>query len=139
MIKTYLAFDYGKKRIGVAIGNDITLNANGLGVINNNKDGSINWDEISKLLSEYKIYKLILGLPLNADGTEQEMSKIVRNFAKRFEGKFNIKVILVDEFLTSNQAKKDLKYNHYHQNAKRAEVDKQSAKIILQQYFNDNF
>jgi putative Holliday junction resolvase len=139
MINTYLAFDFGTKRIGVAIGNDLTLEARGLSVIYNNKDGSTNWDDIAKLLAEYKIHKLILGLPLKADGSDQDMSRIVRSFAKKFELKFNLEVVLVDEFLTSNQAKKDLKYNHYHPNAKREEVDKQSAKIILEQYFNDEY
>ncbi len=133
----YLGFDVGTKRIGVAIGNNLTFYSHPLTTIKNYKDGKINWEDIDKILQHHKIKKIIVGLPFNIDGSVQQMTFFAKSFAKKIKKKFNIKVILIDEFLSSFEAKKQLKYNHSHKNADRADIDKKSAQIILQDYLND--
>ena len=136
MIHTYLGFDVGTKRTGIAVGNDLTFIANGIKVINHHKNGSTNWDDISLILKEYNPHKVIVGVPYKKDGTVQEMTFITKSFARKLTDKFKIEHILIDEFLSSLEAKKQLKYNYAHQNAKRGEVDKKSAEIILQDYLS---
>jgi putative Holliday junction resolvase len=137
MIRTFIGFDVGKKRTGVAIGNDVTRIANGLHYYQNHKNGSTNWQAVQEVLDEYRPYAVIVGVPYNADGSTQEMTFIAKSFARKLSERFSIECILVDEFLSSFEAKKQLKYNHYHKNAKRAAVDKKSAEIILQDFLND--
>ena len=71
------------------------------------------------------------------DGEQQEITFIARSFGKKLAQRFNVEVEFVDEYLSSNEAKKQLKYNHNHINAKRAEVDKVSAQLILQTWLNE--
>jgi putative Holliday junction resolvase len=136
MVQTFIGFDVGKKRTGIAIGNDLTCVASGIDAYFNHKNGSTNWEAVEKVLTNYKPNKVIVGVPYNADGSTQEMTFIAKSFARKLTEKFAIEHILIDEFLSSNEAKKQLKYNHYHKNAKRCEVDKKSAEIILQDFLN---
>jgi len=137
MIKTFIGFDVGKKRTGVAVGNNLTLVARGISVVINNKNGSINWTDIEKILKQYSPSSVIVGVPYKADGSEQEMTFITKSFARKLSEKFKIEHILVDEFLSSNEAKKQLKYSHFHKNSVRGEVDKKSAEIILQDFLHN--
>jgi putative Holliday junction resolvase len=80
---------------------------------------------------------LIVGLPFDQDGKEQEMTFIAKSFARKLEGRYSIKTEMIDEYLSSSDAKNQLKYNHYHPNAERGEVDKRSAQLILQTWLNE--
>lgn len=137
MIQTYFAFDVGTKRTGVAIGNDLTKTAKGFAAIHNHKNGSINWQQLDQLFAIHNVNLIIVGVPYKADGSEQEMTFIAKSFAKKLTDKYKVQHIFVDEFLSSIDAKKQLKYNHYHKNANRSEVDKKSAELILQNYLNE--
>jgi len=137
MIKTFVGFDVGTKRTGVAIGNDLTLAARGEFVVIHHNDGRTNWVDIEKILQEYRPHKVIVGVPYDIDGSVQEMTFVAKSFARKLTEKFGIEHILVDEFLSSNEAKKQLKYNHFHKNSKRGEVDKKSAEIILQDFLHN--
>jgi len=137
MIETYLGFDVGTKRTGIAIANSLTGQASGLDTINNHKDGSINWNEFDKVIGAHNVSLFIVGLPFDKDGKEQEMTFIAKSFGRKLEMRYKIKVEFIDEYLSSFDAKKQLKYNHYHKNAKRADVDKQSSQLILQTYLNE--
>ena len=136
-VKTYLGFDVGTKRTGIAIANSLTVNASGIETILHNKDGSTNWAQIEQSVSKHQPHKFIVGLPLDKDNKEQEMTFIARSFGRKLEQRFNIKVIFIDEYLSSSEAKNQLKWHHAHKNADRGDVDKRSAELILQTWLNE--
>tara|TARA_B100001079_G_C16395429_1_gene508842 strand:+ start:465 stop:887 length:423 start_codon:yes stop_codon:yes gene_type:complete len=137
-ISTYLGFDVGTKRTGVAIANSLTQIASGIDVVKHHKDGSTNWEEFDKIINTHNINLFIIGLALDQDGKDQEISFIAKSFGRKLKSRYNIEVEFVDEYLSSFDAKKQLKYNHHHRNAKRGEVDKLSAELILQTWLRDN-
>jgi putative Holliday junction resolvase len=136
-VKTYLGFDVGTKRTGIAIANSLTVNASGIETILHNKDGSTNWAQIEQSVSKHQPHKFIVGLPLDKDNKEQEMTFIARSFGRKLEQRFNIEVIFIDEYLSSSEAKNQLKWHHAHKNADRGDVDKRSAELILQTWLNE--
>ena len=136
-IKTYLGFDVGTKRTGVAIANSLTAHANGIDTVIHNKDGSTNWKDLQHLISQHNPDAFIVGLPLDKDNKEQEMTFIAKSFGRKLERRFSIDVVFVDEFLSSSEAKNQLKWHHAHKNADRGVVDKKSAELILQTWLNE--
>lgn len=102
--KTVLGFDFGTKSIGVAVGQQITASATPLLSIKA-VDGIPNWEEIAKLIQEWQPDLVVVGLPLNMDGTEQEMTHRARKFANRLNAKFGVKIFTQDERLTTTDAK----------------------------------
>jgi putative Holliday junction resolvase len=138
-IETYLGFDVGTKRTGVAIANSLTQMANGIEVVTHHKNGATNWQGFDDLIQAHQPNTLIVGLPLKENGQDQMMSFIVKSFAKKLQIRYELSVTLVDEYLSSIDAKKNLKYNHFHKNANRGEVDKASAQIILQTWLNESY
>jgi putative Holliday junction resolvase len=124
-IEPVFAFDFGVKRIGVAMGNTMLLQAEPLKVINA-IDNATRFADIQKLLDEWKPARLVVGLPMHPDGAEHEMTARARRFANQLNGRFNLPVELVDE-----------RYSSAVISAKRGEViDDRAAAIILQQYFD---
>ncbi len=138
MIQTYLGFDVGTKRTGVAIANSLTNHASGIEVVTHHKNGSTNWEGFDQIISKHSVDLFIVGLPYDKDGKEQEMTLIAKSFAKKLEKRYQIKSVLIDEYLSSIDAKNQLKYNHYHPNAERSDVDKRSAQLILQTWLNES-
>ena len=136
-IKTYLGFDVGTKRTGIAIANSLTSHASGIETILHNKDGSTNWVQLEKTINKHQPDKFIVGVPLDKDNKEQEMTFIARSFGRKLEKRFDKEVIFIDEYLSSSEAKKQLKWHYAHKNADRGEVDKRSAKLILQTWLNE--
>ena len=106
--QTVMGFDYGLRQIGVAYGQTLTATAQGVGIIKAS-DGAPNWDDIQAVLNEWKPNLLLVGLPLNMDGSESELSRLARKFARRLQGRFNLEVLMVDERLTSQDAKASLR------------------------------
>ncbi|HIB28854.1 MAG TPA: Holliday junction resolvase RuvX [Candidatus Thioglobus sp.] len=137
-IETYLGFDVGTKRTGVAIANSLTQQATGIEVVSHHKNGSTNWDAFDQIIMQHSITLFIVGVPYDKEGKEQEMTFIAKSFARKLSARYNISMVLVDEYLSSNEAKKQLKYNHHHKNADRGEVDKLSAALILQTWLGDS-
>ena len=136
-IKTYLGFDVGTKRTGIAIANSLTSHASGIETILHNKDGSTNWVQLEKTITKHQPDKFIVGVPLDKDNKEQEMTFIARSFGRKLEKRFDKEVIFIDEYLSSSEAKKQLKWHYAHKNADRGDVDKRSAKLILQTWLNE--
>lgn len=136
-IKTYLGFDVGTKRTGVAIANSLTHTASGIGVVKNNKDGSTNFQGFDEIIKAHNVDLFVVGIALNKDNKNQEMTFIAQSFGRKLSKRYNIKTVFIDEYLSSFDAKKQLKYNHYHPNAKRGEVDKLSAQLILQSWLEE--
>jgi len=127
-IDTILAFDFGLKRIGVAIGNSMICQAKPLSVITATANEP-KFAAIDSLIKEWGASRIVVGLPSHPDGTEHEMSARCRRFANQVHGRFNLPVELVDE-----------RYSSAVIAAKRGEViDDRAAAVILQQYFDANY
>ena len=126
-----IAFDYGEKKIGVAVGQTSTNTSSPLKVIFNNH-GKVNWDEINSLLNEWNPDLIIVGKPLNMDGTESEVMKKVDKFYNNLTKIYKARYEYVDERLTTFEAKEILKDN------KAELVDANAAKILIDNWFNIN-
>ncbi len=98
-----LAFDFGLKHIGVAVGQTQTNTASPLSTLSA-ANGKPDWVHLELLLDEWNPDLLLVGLPLNMDDSESEMSKLARKFSRRLNGRFNLPVELVDERLSSFEA-----------------------------------
>jgi putative Holliday junction resolvase len=136
--QTVLAFDYGLRQMGVATGQTLTNSAQGLCILKAN-DGVPNWDQISKLLEEWKPNLVLVGLPLNMDASESELSRLARKFARRLQGRFNINVLMVDERLTSQDAKTLVRNENNEGKSGRMDVtkiDHLAAALILQSWLD---
>jgi putative Holliday junction resolvase len=131
---TVLAFDFGEKRIGVAVG-DLELRIpHPLSTISA-EDNATRFAEIGKLVAEWKPVKLVVGLPMHADGAEHEVSRLARRFANRLEGRFGVATVLVDERLTSVAAESRLREAGVRGERLKASLDAAAAGEILAAYF----
>ncbi|MEH6580716.1 MAG: Holliday junction resolvase RuvX [Halioglobus sp.] len=135
-ILTVLAFDYGLRQIGIAVGNCLTATTQPLTIIKA-KDGIPQWPELEKLLTEWRPDLLIVGDPLNMDGTDGAMGERARKFARRLHGRFGHKVEMVDERLTSYEAKQDLQDLGHRGDYKASPVDSYAAELILQTWMRE--
>ncbi|CCD36736.1 Putative Holliday junction resolvase [Candidatus Paraburkholderia kirkii UZHbot1] len=134
---TLLAFDYGEKRIGVAVGNTVTKNARAL-VTLENRNREYRFVEVGKLLDEWKPDAVVVGMPMHPDGTPHEMSALAKRFGNQVNGRFNVPVQWVDERYSSVDARADLRERGVRANARGRfdEIDAEAARVILQQYFD---
>lgn len=132
-----MAFDYGTSSIGVAIGQSITKTAHPINALKT-KNGQPNWDDVLKLLNEWLPEKLVIGLPLNMDGTPQEMTAKAQKFAQRLHGRFGKPIFMQDERLTTVEAKQNLFDQNGFKSLNKAAIDSESAVIILENWFSEN-
>ena len=129
-IKTVIGFDFGSHSIGVAVGQTVTRLASPLDAIRNN-----DWKRIEGLLNEWHPQQLIVGLPLDMEGGEQEISSRAQRFGRQLEGRFGIKTALVDERLTTREAYQ-MAIESGHKKTK-AEIDSLSALLITESWLRD--
>jgi putative Holliday junction resolvase len=134
-VRTFLGFDFGMKNIGVAVGQELTHTANPLTVIKA-REGIPNWDQIQALIDEWQPQQLIVGLPYNMDGSEQEMTAAARRFGNRLNGRFHLPVEWQDERLSTFEALDQLGIQSKMQSNNREDVDRISAQLILQSWLN---
>lgn len=143
--RTFLAFDYGLKRIGVAVGQELTGTATALATIRAT-DGKPDWDAITRLIEQWKPDELIVGLPVNMDGTFHDLSYKAQRFGNQLHGRYNLRAHFIDERLSSLEAEQQLK-NQQQVAAKKAarkkgkkgqtaDIDKIAAKVILESWLN---
>jgi putative Holliday junction resolvase len=132
-----LAFDFGTQYIGVAVGQTITKTSSPLIVINVAREGKEIWNTISNLIDEWKPDQLLVGKPLNMDGTPSDMMKKVDPFFQKLQKITDIPCELVDERLTSFEAKQLMQ-----KDSKDDRIDDLAAKIFLdnwiEHYVNSN-
>ena len=132
-----LAFDFGTQHIGVAVGQTVTKTSSPLIILNVAREGEEIWNTISNLIDEWKPDQLLVGKPLNMDGTPSEMMKKVDPFFNKLQKISNIPCELVDERLTSFEAKQLIQTQ-----SKNDRVDDLAAKIFLdnwiEQHVNSN-
>lgn len=130
-----LAFDFGEKRIGVAVGEWETRTAHPLETI----VGEVNaarFARIGGLIGEWRPVELVVGLPMSLDGEEHELSRRCRRFANQLNGRFGLPVRLVDERLTSVAAESRLREAGVSVRNNKAAVDSLAAQEILQDYLS---
>lgn len=126
LIETLLGFDFGLKRIGVAVGNSLVRQAQALTIIDH-ADNIAKFDAIGKLIAHWEPKRCVVGLPLHPDGAAHAMTLRCRRFANQLQGRFGVATVLIDE-----------RYSSAVLSAAQGErVDDRSAALILQQYFDE--
>lgn len=130
--ETLLAFDFGTRRIGVAVGTAMLKTARPLLTIDSVANGP-RFETIGRLIGQWQPCRLVVGLPLALDGSEHEMSARARRFAQQLHGRFGLPVELADERLSSVAAEENLRDQGRRRD--KASVDAEAAAIILQTYF----
>lgn len=132
-----LGFDYGTRQIGVAVGQTLTGNAQPLCVLKA-RDGIPDWQQIAALIDEWKPDALVVGLPLNMDGTPSDMSARAQKFARRLEGRYHLAVHCVDERLSTFEAKQTLRDARRTPSSYRDDpVDALAAALLLQTWLGE--
>lgn len=129
-----LAFDFGEKRIGVALG-DLEVRIAHPHATLHAEDNATRFAEIAKLVEEWRPGRFIVGLPMHADGTEHELTRLARRFARRLEGRFGVPVSLVDERLTSRAAESRLRESGARGLDVERALDAAAAREILEAWF----
>ncbi|NNJ73220.1 MAG: Holliday junction resolvase RuvX [Enterobacterales bacterium] len=133
--KPILAFDYGERKIGVAVGQAITESARPLDPLKA-KGGQPQWQQVEELLAEWQPAVVIVGSPLNMDDSEQLLTKRAKKFGNRLHGRFGVQVEWMDERLTSVAAREELFELYGYKGLKKHSVDSLAACYILESWFN---
>jgi len=126
-----ISFDFGTKKIGVAVGQTETKTSSPLQIVFS-KNNTVNWDEIESIVNEWKPNLILVGKPLNMDGSDSDMMEKVDIFYKKLEKISKIPCEYVDERLTSFEARASLT------EIKKDLIDAHAAKILIDQWFNNN-
>jgi putative Holliday junction resolvase len=132
---TMLAFDFGAKRVGVAIGNlELGLAHPLVTISNENKEECLR--NIARLIKEWEPVLLVVGLPVHPDGAEHELTRRSRRFARRLQARFGIRTVLEDERYTSVSASAVLGEASVKGRRQKQVLDQVAAQLILQSYFD---
>jgi len=126
-VKTVIGFDFGTYWTGVAVGQTITRQASPLGAVK-----SKDWKGIERILQQWQPQLLIVGLPLNMAGEQQEMSKRAERFGRQLEGRFHIKTVMIDERLTTREAYQLAIENQ--RKMSKTEIDSLAAALITESW-----
>ncbi|MDH4763840.1 Holliday junction resolvase RuvX [Pseudomonas sp. CBMAI 2609] len=127
----YLGFDYGSRQIGVAVGQAVTGQARELLTLKA-QNGAPDWQQIQRLLDEWRPTALVVGLPLNMDGTPSEMSERAERFARRLQGRYGLPVHTHDERLTTYAAKGERLQGGQRDGYRERPVDALAAALLLE-------
>jgi putative holliday junction resolvase len=132
---TYLCFDFGTKRIGVAVGQDITKSASPLPCLHT-KQGVPDWDAISALIASWRPSGLVVGIPLNLDDRAQPITRKARAFAKELETRYALPVYHVDERLTTKEARSRVFAAGGYKALQKEPIDSIAAKLMLEEWLS---
>jgi len=147
-LPTLLGFDYGTSKIGVAVGQTVSATATPLVTVRN-RGQKPDWTRIEAIIRDWRPAAVVLGLPHRMDDTEEDWAERVRRFGRQLEGRFDLRVHLVDERLTSIEAERDLAAAErarapvgIHDGSRRQTgnsdlVDAYAAKLILEIWLNE--
>ena len=136
--RSLMGFDFGTRSIGIATGQEVTGTASPLTSLKAN-EGIPDWVQLEKLLKEWQPDLLVVGLPLNMDGTEQEMTVRARKFGQRLHGRFGFQVEFKDERLTTTDAKARLFEHGGYKALGKSRVDAVSAQLILESWMESHY
>ena len=131
---TLLAFDFGEKRLGVAVGESATRLAHPLETIAAEANDA-RFEAIARLVAEWRPVGFVVGQPRHADGAEHDVARRAARFGRRLEGRFGLPVAYVDETLTSSEAESQLRSAGNRRSGK-GDVDTLAATLILQGYLD---
>ena len=132
-----LGIDYGEARVGIAITDELNITAQGLETIQRNHSDKIILKRLDEILETYEVDTIVVGLPLNMDGTMSERAKITEKFVHKLKCKYNkIKIEVMDERLTTVAAHRTMNFLDVNKHKKRNIVDTISAVYILETYLN---
>ncbi|MFH1478384.1 MAG: Holliday junction resolvase RuvX [Candidatus Omnitrophota bacterium] len=132
-----LAIDFGKKRLGIAVSDELNMTAQGVCVVER-KDDTTYLKEIKSLVTQYNISKIIIGMPLNMNGTKGPSSGLVEDFTESLKKELAIPIEFVDERLSTLQGERVLLEADVSRRKRKLSIDKIAAQIILQTYLETN-
>jgi putative Holliday junction resolvase len=134
-----LGIDYGDSRVGIAITDPLGITAQGLETISYNGNDKVLLKRLDEIMAEYEIDTIVVGMPLNMDGTATVRAEVTEKFIHKLKCKYNkVTITTVDERLTTVQAHKTMNYLDINKHKKRGIVDTISAVYILETYMNKN-
>lgn len=136
-LRLLLGFDYGSKQIGVAVGQVVTGQARELCILKA-QNGVPDWQKVEALFKEWQPDAIVVGLPLNMDGTKSAMSERAEKFARRLNGRFNLPVHTHDERLTTYEAKGQRLQQGQNSGYRERPVDALAAALLLQGWLEEN-
>ena len=132
-----LGIDYGDARVGVAITDELNITAQGLETIQRNGSDRIVLKRLDEILEKYEVGTIVVGKPLNMNGTMSERAEITEKFVHKLKCKYNkIKIDMIDERLTIVEAHRTMNFLEINKNKKKNIVDTISAVYILETYLN---
>jgi len=132
-----LGIDYGEARVGLAITDPLNITAQGLETIQRNGSDKVILRKLDEIFETYEVDTIVIGIPLNMNGTVSERAKVTENFIHKLKCKYNtLKIETIDERLTTVEAHKTMNFLNVNKNKKKNIVDTISAVYILETYLN---
>ncbi|MBI1451913.1 Holliday junction resolvase RuvX [Acinetobacter sp. FL51] len=131
-----MAFDFGTQKMGMAVGQSLIESANPL-VLFPMKDGIPVWDDLLKIVKQYQPTLFLVGLPLNMDDSESELSARARKFARRLRHQTNIETLMVDERLTTREARDELDHYQAQGRGKKLSADSIAAALFIESWYRN--
>ena len=132
-----LGIDYGDSRVGIAITDELGITAQGLETIHHKGNDKIVLKRLEELFNQYEVDTIVIGLPINMNGTRSERVEITEKFIHKLKCKFNkLKIVEIDERLTTVAAHRTMNYLNVDKHKKKNIVDTISAVYILETYMN---
>ena len=131
-----MAFDFGTQKTGMAVGSSLIESATPLALFPM-KDGIPNWDELLKIVKQHQPNLFLIGLPLNMDDSESELSTRARKFARRLRHQTNIETLMVDERLTTREARDELDHYQAQGRGKKLSADSIAAALFIESWYRN--
>ncbi len=132
-----LGIDYGEARVGIAITDELNITAQGLETIQRNGSDKVVLRRLDEIFEKYEVDTIVVGMPLNMDGTISERAKITEGFVHKLKCKYNkMKITTIDERLTTVEAHRTMNFLDVNKNKKKNIVDTISVVYILETYLN---
>lgn len=133
-----MGFDFGMKRIGVAVGQTLTKTAKPITILTAER-GEPNWQAVDKLIKEWQPKALLVGIPLNMDGTRQTITESAEAFAAELAKRYDISIYPVDERLTTVAARELVYQDSGYRGLQKRKIDSVAAQLIVETWLMENF
>ena len=134
--QTIMAFDFGTQKMGMAVGQALIESATPLALFLM-KDGIPQWENLLKIIKQHQPQLFLVGLPLNMDDSESELSTRARKFARRLRHQSNINTLMVDERLTTREARDELDHYQAQGRGKKLAADSLAAALLIESWYRD--
>ncbi|WP_180168319.1 Holliday junction resolvase RuvX [Acinetobacter sp. YH01003] len=134
--QTIMAFDFGTQKMGMAVGQALIESATPLALFPM-KDGIPQWENLLKIIKQHQPQLFLVGLPLNMDDSESELSTRARKFARRLRHQSNINTLMVDERLTTREARDELDHYKAQGRGKKLAADSLAAALLIESWYRE--